>query len=107
MDTNTLLIIIVLVLLLGGGGWYAPISAIALAPSRMPRIYSRRRLIRQGSSLLQQALLRWSRLDQGCLEIQIVMDFFSFWPEPLARISTEFDKTLLASNKMLQPRKRL
>jgi hypothetical protein len=40
MDTNTLLIIIVLVLLLGGGGWYAPISAIALALSRMPRIYS-------------------------------------------------------------------
>jgi hypothetical protein len=47
MDTNTLLIIIVPVLLLGGGGWYAQISAIALAPSRMPR----HRLIRQGPSL--------------------------------------------------------
>ena len=39
--------------------------------------------------------------------IRIVMDFFSFLPTPLARISAELDKTPLASNKMLQPRKRL
>jgi hypothetical protein len=65
MDTNTLLIIIVLVLLLGGGGWYAPISAIALAPSRVPRIYSRRRLIRQASAFLQQVLLTLVASKQG------------------------------------------
>jgi hypothetical protein len=97
-----------IVLLLGGGGWYAQISAIALAPSRMPRIYSAVASFARPQPSCSKFFLRWSRASKGCLEVRIVMDhFFFFWPAPLARISTELDKTPLASNKMLQPRKRL